>query len=426
MRNPNIIHRRKETNGLLVLILLITASFLSSCTKDEEGGENNPTVYLPEITIQSPDSTNFIIGTGDEFLLSITATINAQSSTSLSTLQIMHDYNNTGFETVLDSSIATYGYLFMLNNYTCQANENEGHEDWKIIVHDNVGGADSIIITTEVVDLNPILSFKSGEYQPGMLYIDDDTTIETGQEFVFGVNAEAGSSENLSRILIERNFENVSTLTMLDSTINTASFNIDHTSFTYPNPGNEEIICTVWDQNNRISTISFTITTTPAPPNITTYEDILLGAQNSSIGISFATGNGTVYNLADAKDNASEIDLMYFYGATNLAILAAPDDIDAQMVYDDPTNGLGTWDVLNNTRFKATTLSSGEFNMITTLTQLIAIVVIPSAPDQTKISSLAIGQVLAFETWDGKYGILRVDNLTGATDGSIEITVKVQ
>jgi len=406
------------------ILFLIVLSLVFSCNKENE--EPEPEVYLPEITLVSPDTTHIIVGRGEAFLLSITASINAKSTTSLSSLRIMRNYNNTGFETVLDSAIAIYGYLFMLNNYTCYANDNEGIEEWKIIVDDNVGGSSSEIFTTEIVNLNPTLSFLSGEYEPGKVRIDADTTLPVGHDFVFGIYAETGSLENLDRILIQREYENVSNITVFDSSIDVSSFTIDIETFSYPNPGQEKFEVKVWDKANRSSTTSFTITTIPAAPDITTYNNKILGAQNSNTGSIFASFDGTIYMLEDAKENATNIDFMYFYEAPNHATLAAPDDTDAALIFNNPQYGLETWAMLNSTRFKLTTLSAGDFNMITSLTQLIAVAVIPTAPDQSKINNLSTGQVLAFETWDEKYGLIRIDNIIGAADGSIEITVKVQ
>jgi hypothetical protein len=272
----------------------------------------------------------------------------------------------------------------------------------------------------------PSIAFLGGEYEPGKERVDSDVTLTVGTQFVFGITASKVSDKDLRRILIERKYENVSTITVMDTAISTASFTIDIITFAYPTPGSEDFECTVWDKNDKSSTISFTVTTTPATSNITTYEDKILGAQDSNTGSSFASADGTVYMLADAKENSAEIDFMYFYGQNNLATLAAPDDSDAALVFNNVQNGLQTWDVLNDTRFKETTLSSADFNAINSSTQLVTVATLPTAPDQTKINNLAVGKVLAFETVDELYGLIRIDKINGTTDGSIEITVKVQ
>lgn len=410
---------------IVVLMIIVSNIVLVSCNK-EENEEPEPKVYLPELTLQQPDSTDFEIGVGEIFQLSATAMINEQSTTNLSNLQIMRNYNNAGFEVVLDSAISDFGKLFLLNNHTCIANENEGTEVWKIIVSDDAGGTDFILLNTEVVDLNPVLNFKSGEYEPGKERINEDTTLTVGQEFVFGIDAESGSIDNLRRISIERIYENASFITMFDSIFNQATYSTDIYTFTYPIPGIEEFRITMWDQSDRQSSISFTITTMPIAPNITTYEDVILGAQGSATGIAFATLYGTVYSLTDAMDNSAEIDWLYYFGATNSATIAAPDNVSAATVYNHPQYGLQNWDVLNSTKFKPSTLTGDGFDQISSSTQLVVAATFPTSPDQSKINNLSVGDVLAFETADEKYGLIRIDNIIQGDDGSIDITVKIQ
>ena len=272
----------------------------------------------------------------------------------------------------------------------------------------------------------PSIAFLGGEYEPGKSRVDSDVTLTVSTEFVFGITTSKVSDKDLRRILIERKFENVSTIQVMDTTINTASFTIDIITFAWNTPGSEDFICTVWDKGDQSSSISFTVTTEAAAPNITTYSDRVLGSYQSTTGSSFASIDGTVYTLAEAKDNAEAIDFMYFYGDANLATLAAPDDDAAAQVYDGEPNGLQNWSVLNATRFKETTLNSAAFDAITSSSQLVPIAILPTAPDQSRINNLSIGKVLAFETAGEIYGLIRIDAITGTSDGSIEITVKVQ
>ena len=422
MRYQSNILIRKKSGSLLVFLFLIATSFMVSCNKDEE--EKEPEIDPPEIILVKPDTTEFIISPGEEFLLSVIATSNPTSNASLSLFSVLRNFNNSGYITIIDSVINTSH--FMLEDWVCKAHLANGFEEWKIVIRDVNGGSDSVMFITEIVDLKPTLNFLGGEYEPGKYRVDGDTTFPVGEQFVFGITAESASIENLDRILIKRNFENVSTITVLDTFINISSFTIDITTFAYPTPGLEEFICTAWDKEDRYSTISFAITTLPAASNITTYEDKILGAQNSTIGNSFTSVDGTVYFLADAKENAATIDFMYFYGAANLATLAAPDDPDAALVFNNTQNGLQTWDVLNDTRFKMTNLSSADFNAITSSVQLVTAATLPTPPDQSKINNLSVGKVLAFETWDENFGLIQINNITGADYGSIDITVKVQ
>jgi len=278
--------------------------------------------------------------------------------------------------------------------------------------------------TTE--QLPPNFAFLGGEYEPGKDRVDSDVTLTVGEEFVFGISASTRSDQNLKRLLIQRKFENVSTITILDSAFNMSAITFDITTFAYPTVGSEDFICTVWDKNDLSTMISFTVTTEPAAPDIITYEDKILGAQASTTGSSFASADGTVYTLDQAKINSDKVDFLYFYGATNLATLAAPDDADAATVFTGP-NGLDTWTTKNNTRFKMTTLSSTDFDAIQSNSQLVPVATLPTLPNLSKANDLAVGDVLAFMTADTHYGLIRIDAINGANNaGTIEITVKVQ
>jgi hypothetical protein len=274
--------------------------------------------------------------------------------------------------------------------------------------------------------LPPAISFLGGDYQTGYPRTSADATKTVGQEFVFGITASTKSDKDLKRLLIQRKFENVSTITILDSAFSKTSITLDIITFAYPTPGTEDFVCTVYDKNDKSSTISFTITTQAAAPNITTYNDKILGAQASTTGSSFASFDGTIYTLDQAKINSNKVDFLYFYGATNLATLAAPDDADAATVFTGP-NGLASWAVKNATRFKATSMTVSDFNAIQTSAQLAAAATLPTQPNQSKANNLAVGNVLAFKTVGEKFGLILIDAINGANNaGTIEITVKIQ
>jgi hypothetical protein len=256
-------------------------------------------------------------------------------------------------------------------------------------------------------------------------YISKDTTVTQGTKVVVGIISNTQSLENLKRLQILGIFENFTTRTIIDTTFNSNSFNNDIAFFTYPNPGDEYIEITLWDKNEASSVIGLTITTGPAPQSIIVYNDKILGAQASLVGAFFATQDGSIYNLDDAKLNSEKIDFLYFYTDTYHATLSAPEDADAALVYTG-TNGLETWTTLNSTKFKVTTLSSSQFNDIQTANQIVAIAAIP-APNQSKVTDLTVGKVLAFKTEQGLFGLIRIDAISGAnSSGTLEITVKIQ
>ncbi len=410
--------------GTLFLVLLVFVFI--SCSKDENEPDT-PIVEKPLITLVNPD-TNYVNCNASELIaIDLFAESSLISGKLLASFKITSKFGNNAPVIVMDTAIS--GNEFILNNYIIVANtgNENGIEILTFRVTDVSGQYDEVKLTLNITYYPPpSLAFLSGEYQPGWNRIDADVTLTVGEEFVFGITGNTNSDKYLKRLLIQRKFENVSTITILDSALNTVSITLDIMTFAYPTVGLEDFICTLWDKNDKSTTINFTITTEPAASDITTYEDIILGAQASTTGGSFATVDGMVYTLDMAKANSDKIDFLYFYGATNLATLAAPDDADAATVFTG-ANGLDTWDVLNPTKFKTTTLSSADFDAITSSSQLVTVAVLPTQPNLSKANDLSVGDVLAFKTVEEKFGLIRVDAINGANNaGTIEITVKVQ
>lgn len=272
----------------------------------------------------------------------------------------------------------------------------------------------------------PTINFKGGTHVgTGMDYVDGDITLTTAEQFMVGLTASADSDTKLKNIKVVRNFENVISITQFDSTFNESSFAIDVIFLAYPTAGTEVWTFTATDKNDNQTSINFTITTEAVSSGIIEYTDKILGSHQSNTGSSFASFDGSVYSLADAKANADKIDFLYFYGATNLATIAAPDDSDAALVFFDATNGLQTWSVLNNTRFKDAGITSVQFDAVLTSTELFVIASQP-APDASKANELEVDDVLAFLTADSKYGLLKVTNIVDGAAGEIEISVKIE
>jgi len=166
-------------------------------------------------------------------------------------------------------------------------------------------------------------------------------------------------------------------------------------------------------------------------PDLTTYEAFLLAAPtgNAESETFFSTSTGEIYSqnevLNTSEPVSATIDFGYFYGATANATLASPDAYP-QEIY----NGLSGWNQTNSTVFRSTNLSieafdaiassqgdlvEGEFEAGTAL----------DSPGRA--TGLADGVVFAFQTEDGRFGLVKVIEVVG-TDGSdagIRIAVKV-
>ena len=181
------------------------------------------------------------------------------------------------------------------------------------------------------------------------------------------------------------------------------------------------------DQENQTVAKNFEIDFTAPQDVIHTYTDKVLGSYDSESGSSFASIDGTVYSFSEAGNNSGEVDLLYYYGQTNEATVAAPNDPTAEDVYP----GLTNWSTQNATEFKTTDLTTGDFDGIPG-TDDSQIVSAAEGADQSAISGLTEGDVIGFVTastsaHSDKMGLIKVISVegTGGTS-SLTIAVKVQ
>jgi len=257
-------------------------------------------------------------------------------------------------------------------------------------------------------------------------YISGDITVDVNSAIKFGITARA-TSGTVKRCYIYRTITGKPAQKVLDTTFTAAItvFATDINTTALGAAGTEKWDFTVTDSNGGSATVSVTITTTVPTTYgpIFSYPTKVLGAQTSATGSSFASSNGTVYSLADAKINSALIDWVYFYGATNFATICAPNDADAAAVFNNATNGVATWATRNATVFKTAT-GIGNWNSITNDSTILAQT--SSGVTGSKVNNLATGYFLAFITATGKKGLIKVNSLTPDATGSIDIDVKVQ
>ncbi|MBN3036684.1 MAG: hypothetical protein JW861_13955 [Bacteroidales bacterium] len=267
-------------------------------------------------------------------------------------------------------------------------------------------------------DVKPVISFQTGGN-----YTSSDVTIAQNETITVGIvcNANSNSGSKLSNFKLYLIINNQTQPAIVDTALNATSFS-ESWIISFQDVFTGKLYGEITDKAGEKNSVSFNITVEAAAGGILTYSQKLLGSYQSATGSSFASIDGTIYTLADAKANAAKIDFLYFFGATNQATIAAPDDPDAATVFTG-TNGLTTWSVLNDTRFKATTLTSANFDDIQDDTQ---IVVAAQGANLSKANTLQVNDVIAFITTTGKSGLIRVDNIVAGADGTITISVKVQ
>ena len=276
----------------------------------------------------------------------------------------------------------------------------------------------------EEEDGPPNINFKGGA-----TYISQDATLNTLEAFTIGINASSNTTSGalLTNLNISRTFDN-QTWFSWDTALNVDHYDLNVSFLALTVEGVERIAFKVTDANGISEEISLNITTESVAGPINFFTQKWLGSyDNNDTGSSFASIDGTVYMLADAKVNSEKVDLVYFFGATLGATLAAPDDGKAALVFTGP-NGLDTWAQRNNTRFKKldeTTINWGDITDDTIIVEQTE-----TGVDSSRISNtedgLEAGDMLGFITASGKKGMILIDEIIPGAAGSISISVKVQ
>jgi len=154
------------------------------------------------------------------------------------------------------------------------------------------------------------------------------------------------------------------------------------------------------------------------------YTNVTIGSyNNTTTGSSFASYDGTVYTLANAKANSSYIDFIYYYSSANYSSISAPADLSILNVYFTTASAPSTWTVQNNTLLLKVN-GSVTFSTVTSA-QINAL-----APTNLNVQNLAVGDIIAFQTAStsanpNKKGVAQVVSITGTDAGSIVLNVKV-
>jgi hypothetical protein len=127
------------------------------------------------------------------------------------------------------------------------------------------------------------------------------------------------------------------------------------------------------------------------------------------------TSTGQTYSVNDVMtDNnpvSAQVDLGYYYGATNNASLASPQQIHNLGIYD-----LSAWNTLNTTQLRRTTISETEFLENEGNVEFIsgAFGTAQAEGGGQQVSNLQVGDVVAFQLSEGqgnRTGLIRVSNI---------------
>ena len=259
--------------------------------------------------------------------------------------------------------------------------------------------------------------------KPTLTVTTDKSSAAVGETVNINITASGPSGVNLKSMKIEEVIAGTSgTVVLKDSTLKAA--NIGYTyAYTIPSgaSGTKEVKVTVTDNNSQTTTKSVSITVTASSAALRDCGTKVLGNQQSTTGSFFATSNCTVYTVSQAQANQNIVDFVHYFGATNNATIAAPNDAGANQF---TTFQLNTWSNKNATTFKKVL----NFNYDAATTATVQDAWNNGGTAMSSATDLNVGNNVVFKTASGKYGVFQVAQLSGnsTTSGTMTIKVKAQ
>jgi hypothetical protein len=260
-------------------------------------------------------------------------------------------------------------------------------------------------------------------------------------DFQFTVFANLNTKKDIEEVVFSVKYPvgNPDDTTFVPDKNEDQQFAITHT-FWVPNTGLNDgdkitITITATDKDAKTAEKVFTLTVVDNS-GLNVYEGVQIGAQdNPTYGSFYNTVSNMVYFINTVGGNENKVDMVYFYGATNTATLASPDNDD--VFGDGPGKisslGVHNWSVRNSTKFaKIATLTLAEWeNMDQDKVQTKYL----TAPqnDLGMANNLFDGSggsqisYVPFKTNKNKYGMVKVKQITEYDgSGSIVFDMKIQ
>jgi len=265
------------------------------------------------------------------------------------------------------------------------------------------GGTDE-----EVVKPTPKFDFKTGAG-----YTSGNANVNAGDSVLIGIDA--SGSENLESVGVRTQVgtaqQTIFPLASTGDSILASKTKDIALEFKYKVgslPTTEKITVIVKMSNGTQTSKTINLTVTAAAKKVTDAPGRQIGGQtNPNYGSYWSMKTNTAALQADANANPADIDWVYYYGSTNEATFAAPNDatLNSSNVMNNP--GLAAWATKNATKFKKA--SAGfDFDALDQSTELLA-EIDKGAPTLTAITKMQVGDIYIFITNGGKeYGAFKV------------------
>lgn len=260
----------------------------------------------------------------------------------------------------------------------------------------------------------PTINLKSGE---GLIV--DGSAIKAGAEYQIGILAESNGTDNLTNLTIKSGDVAVVNESMYQHSLDKIYTIIKNTE------KSEVLTINIMDENRGMSSTSLTIvldTTEVSPYNeLFEIKSVKLGAQeNNSVGSFYSISENKVYNYIDASANQTVIDIAYYFGKNNRTLGSPNLGSEADLI------GVDTWDTKNETTYVKTSFTPEKYDSFKNDSIMLEATSFAADDWKRKGKEIEANDVYYFKTHDNKFGLLKIINASGETDGEIEFAYKIQ
>lgn len=254
-------------------------------------------------------------------------------------------------------------------------------------------------------------------------YISSDTSISPGNEIRFKVLMQKGDLD-ITNFMIDVYTDDVQHY--FDTGMNVSYLQWQGV-FIKSSAAIEEWQFIVRDRDGNSSSTSLKITldTSNSYQPLQHYSPVLLGAQdNQQEGACFDIADSTISFCSEASGDTaiqSGIDIIYYYSPEDENTIASPGaNIEDGIFAVNPAS----WTIKNTSRYMKASISPEEF--LESINDSIIIANYDEGEAKRKAKKLKQDDIYTFRTQDGRLGMFLVNEVSGTTDGSINISLKTQ
>jgi hypothetical protein len=269
---------------------------------------------------------------------------------------------------------------------------------------------------------SPTLSFIGDE---GYTYMD--VNLAPGDSVKVGFGCNSNGNDDLARLKFTVNDQLISTVTF-DAGVK----NINMTGYLMKYATDEDNwVFELEDVKGNTSSLTLKITKDLTLADVKDITGVVLGAQeNASEKPMYSIADQATYTIADGDGDANiqaKIDFVCYSDDKNGTHLSSPNANWTGTSYD-----FSAWTTTNETNFILDVPFELDDFGILTKTKIkkayddAVAAALPDKIEKRKSKSMAADKMYLFKTYDGKYGVIKVNSVATGTTGSVNFDIKIE